>query len=614
MVRHGDASRAAQTPLRINAYVLAGDPAWARESLESYYHLVNRVIVAFDRNHRSWAGHPLHVEQSLLALLSADPDRKVVLLPGDFSDPERHVLTVETEHRQAALDAASEGSDWVIQLDTDEVLLNADAFLRHLEEADAAGCDALDFPLRDFYQSIGRGRFLEHSGRWWTARAHYPGPVAVRSGTRLAHCRQARVPLFRVDLAPRNTDPWHPSDVPVHSVISSSDAIAHMSWVRTGEEMRMKARTSGYASSRNWSRDLSRWSWRQRHPLATVLTNGLRHSNLEWFRISSVDVARPAGPIYQVQTGPRSEEELPLNPAIDVVVATNRNTPFLTEALESVVSQSYSNRRVFVIDDGAPDPIALEETVRRVAPDAVVIHQENAGPSAARNRGLSLGSAPLVTFLDDDDVWRHDRLELLVEAIRSPGHRLAAHSGAWYMGPDGTVFGRRQATEGSTEDMLSGRVPIPFFVTMLFRRDAILASGGFDESLRWAEDNSLILKVLQLGSITKVEEDLVGYRRHATNATSSSWHKIRAANEQMLNTLIADTLARSDRKNYELLRANQRRLIRGFARSAPREAWNSLRSRELLDAFRAVRWALVRAPLATSVGAVEAIARKLKSR
>lgn len=599
--------------MRLNAYVLAGDPAWARESLRSYYHLVDSVIVAFDRGHRSWAGHPLQVEQSIRALRSADPDGKIVLLPGDFSDPGRHVLAVETEHRQAALDAASGGCDWVLQLDTDEIVLNADSLIRHLERADADGFDALDFPLRDFYQSLGCGRFLEHSGRSWTIRAHYPGPVAVRSGTTLDHCRQARVPLFRVDLAPRNTDPWHPADATVHAVIPPSDAVAHMSWVRTRDEMERKARTSGYASSRNWDRDIGRWEWRQRHPVATVLANGLRRSNLEWFRISSLDVARSAGPISQpVDSG--SEDLLPVNPAVDVVVATNRHTPFLVEALESVVSQSYTNWRLFVVDDGAPDPTALEATVRGVDPDAVVVHQENAGPSAARNRGVGLGSAPLVTFLDDDDVWRRDRLELLVAAVRSPQRPVAVYSGAWYMGPDGRIFDRRRTTQGSTQEMLSGRVPIPFFVTMLFRRDALLGAGGFDERLRWAEDNGLILKILQIGCVVGVDEDLVGYRRHDTNATNASQHKIRAANEQMLQSVIDDAVARADRENCELLRTNRRHLILRYASNAPRRAWHSFRSRDLSGALADLGWALRRAPLATTFAGAGAIVRKLRSR
>lgn len=597
--------------VRLNAYVLAGDPAWARESLQSYYHLVSRVVVAFDQDHRSWAGHALSVEESVRELCSADPEGKIVLLPGRFSDPDRFVLAVETEHRQAALNAASEGCDWVLQLDADEILLDPDSLVRHIEMADADGYDALDYPLRDFYQSLGRGRFLEHSGRWWTMRANYPGPVAVRADTKLDHCRQAKIPVFRVDLAERNTDPFHPPSAPVHAVIRPREAVAHMSWVRTMDEMKLKAMTSGYSSSRNWPRELASWRWRQRHPLATILTTPLRRNNLEWFRISSLDVSRETSPPTAELVGAERGESLADNPAVDVVVATNRNTPFLSEALQSLVAQTHTNWHLFVVDDGAPDSTALEAAVRRVVPSAVVVHQENAGPSAARNRGVALGAAPIVAFLDDDDVWRPSRLESLVAALREAPDAVGAHSGARIVDSEGRVIGRRAPADGSRENMLSGEVPIPFFVTLAVRRTAFERAGGFDEALRWAEDNGLILDLLLQGRIISVPQDLVDYRRHPDNATNAAWADVRAANEQMLLTKISDAVARADQEATSLLRANRQHFLARAASESIDVALSELRRQRYSSAIATGSWAARRAPYATIAATIGALKRKL---
>ena len=144
---------------------------------------------------------------------AADPQGKILMLPGDHSDPDRFVLDVETEHRQSALDAASEGADWVIQLDTDELLPSPSAFAAQLALAEQRGADALEFPARIIYARTPSGRFLEQCGRLWTAQSAYPGPVAVRAGTRLSHARQAAgSPMHRVDVAPWNTDPAHPRE------------------------------------------------------------------------------------------------------------------------------------------------------------------------------------------------------------------------------------------------------------------------------------------------------------------------------------------------------------------------------------------------------------------
>lgn len=266
-------------------------PAWATESLRSYYRLVDRVYVSFDADGRSWAGHQLRVEESISALRRADPDGKIVLLPGSHSDPLRPILTVETEQRQCALDAASAGCDWVLQLDTDEIMLSPKAFMAHLYLAESRSADAMHFPLRDFYQALGDDRYLEHCGRLWTYQSGYPGPVAIRHGSLLNHCRQVVAPHYRVDTKRHNTDPSHPRSAQVDGVVSPSQAIAHMSWVRSPELMREKARTSGYANAHDWDRELPLWTSRGQHPWCTVAATPFKQNPRERFRISTLDLA-----------------------------------------------------------------------------------------------------------------------------------------------------------------------------------------------------------------------------------------------------------------------------------------------------------------------------------
>lgn len=276
--------------MRLNAYVMAGDPAWATESLRSYYPLVEKVFVSFDRNHRSWAGHPLAVEETLAALKAADTDGKIVLLPGDHSHPDRPILEVETEQRQTAFRAAAESGDWVLQFDSDEVLLSRAAFMTHLGEAERRGAEALAYPLRNFYAQVGPSRFLERSGRFWTPQSSYPGPLAVRSTGSLNHCRQAAVPTYRVDLRPWNTDPSHAFETRVHGVVRPDKAVVHLSWVRTPEQMRAKAQISGYAPEVDWDRAVRRWEWSSRHPWLTAARSPLTSGAFDHFRVTNLHV------------------------------------------------------------------------------------------------------------------------------------------------------------------------------------------------------------------------------------------------------------------------------------------------------------------------------------
>lgn len=277
--------------MRLAAYVMAGDPAWATQSVASYYDMVDRIVVSYDVDGLSWAGHPMEVDATIARMLAVDRDHKLELLPGRYAHPGRFTLDIETEQRQEALQLAGKDVDWVLQLDSDEVALAPARLAQSLVAADAAGAAALDYPLRHAYQRALDGRLLEHAQRGGGARAGYPGPLAIRSGTILSHCRQADVEHFRVDIAPHNTDPARAKDLPVHAVISEDEAVLHLSWVRTEEQMRAKSKVSGHADNQDWDAALRRWRWSARHPRLAVATGRFSRDSHRWLRV----VANPVG-------------------------------------------------------------------------------------------------------------------------------------------------------------------------------------------------------------------------------------------------------------------------------------------------------------------------------
>jgi hypothetical protein len=272
----------------VSAYVLIADPSFLRASLLAYYPFVDRIVLSYDRNAVSWTGTPLPIRQCLDIVRDIDVDGKCVDVPGYFARPDHDPLDNDTYQRQAALDAASVDADWVVQLDTDEVMLDPAAFFRSLARADEAGAGGLDYPARWLYSRPAAGRYLEQTRRFWRIAASYPGPLAVRSGTRLKLARQADVPLYRVDFAPRNTDPWHPRDAVVDEVIAQDEAVMHFSWVRDPAAMLRKAGWSGHTEEMKRPAVYRRWAWRTRHPRITVAASLLRRQQGGWYRLSQV--------------------------------------------------------------------------------------------------------------------------------------------------------------------------------------------------------------------------------------------------------------------------------------------------------------------------------------
>ncbi|UNK70146.1 hypothetical protein [Microbacterium sp. H1-D42] len=298
--------------LRIHAYVLVADPSYLRESISAYYPHVDRIVLSYDRNGTSWTGTPLPLDQCLRIIAELDVDAKCVHAPGDFARLDHAPLENDTHQRQSALDRASDGADWVVQLDTDEVLVDPDAFFAMLRRANVNGADGLEYPARWLYTRSRHGWYLEVSRRWWQRAASFPGPVAVKAGTQLRHARQADVQLFRVDLDAKNTDPWHPIDAPVHAVVDASRAILHFSWVRDPDVIRRKFGWSGHTAHMRPPIVLRRWLRRSRHPFFTALMTPLRRRDSGRYRLARIAEPLGGAPIQVDSTPPcraRSTDE-----------------------------------------------------------------------------------------------------------------------------------------------------------------------------------------------------------------------------------------------------------------------------------------------------------------
>jgi hypothetical protein len=250
------------------AYILLGDPAWLPVSVRSYYPAVSRIVASYDESLRSWSGEDMRneMETCLRLLADLDIDHKVVPLPGPFAVPGEHPQLGETRQRQASLDLASESGDWVVQLDTDEVVTDLGRLFDHIVIADHEGAGGLEYPARWLYTHV-RGRwFLEMSTRRLRTWSAIPGPVAVRAGTRLTHARQTDSPLRRVRFGPALS----PATVPL------DEGILHFSMVRTPGAMAAKAKTSPHAPDLDWSRRLDVWERARRAPLRTVAASVAR--------------------------------------------------------------------------------------------------------------------------------------------------------------------------------------------------------------------------------------------------------------------------------------------------------------------------------------------------
>ena len=111
-------------------------------------------------------------------------------------------------------------------------------------------------------------------------------------------------------------------------------------------------------------------------------------------------------------------------PLVSVVIPTYSRPTYLKRCVDSVLNQTYSNIEIFVVDDNNPDTEARAETEKTMAAYVdntrvtYLQHDRNRNGSAARNTGWRASHGEYITFLDDDDVFYADHVEVLVNAIQ----------------------------------------------------------------------------------------------------------------------------------------------------------------------------------------------------
>lgn len=191
---------------------------------------------------------------------------------------------------------------------------------------------------------------------------------------------------------------------------------------------------------------------------------------------------------------------------------------YLGEAIESVLAQSAPATELIVVDDGSADN-SFEVAGRY--PGVRRLRQSRRGVAAARNAGLAAAGGDFIAFLDADDRLLERALEVGREALE-PRPNLAFVFGACRdIGADGCPSGDAEQPLVTQDHYL--RLLESCFIwsgsSILFRRRALEAIGGFDERLAAGDDYDLYLRLARRFPIYGHGEVVTEYRRHGSNTT-----------------------------------------------------------------------------------------------
>lgn len=213
---------------------------------------------------------------------------------------------------------------------------------------------------------------------------------------------------------------------------------------------------------------------------------------------------------------------------VSIIMPAYNAERYVADAIGSVLAQTYPNWELVVVDDGSKDGTgevvrglaARDERIRYVA-------RENGGQAAARNTGIRASRGTLVAFLDADDLWIEEKLQLQLRALEETGADVLSSNGFVFQDDDTSVEAYELSTvPGRTEGAEMFRLLYAFnriqIQSVIVRRELLEQVGLFDEDRRYqnCEDYDLWLSLAVAGALFYgMEEQLIKYRRHDAAST-----------------------------------------------------------------------------------------------
>jgi glycosyltransferase involved in cell wall biosynthesis len=221
----------------------------------------------------------------------------------------------------------------------------------------------------------------------------------------------------------------------------------------------------------------------------------------------------------------------PRTPLFSVIMPAYDAGATIDAAVTSVLRQTVRDFELIIVDDGSTDD--TRERVQRLQADerVALLEQANAGPAAARNAGIAVARAPIVSVIDSDDLWLPTYLEVMGCALANDPEAGFAYTDAWVFDETHRLVGRRSAMSGQRPPHPVPTDPNAFLIELLDRnfiytstsipRNVLTAVGGYDERLLYGEDYELWVRIVGTRrNAVRVPGNLAVHRTRPSSLTS----------------------------------------------------------------------------------------------
>lgn len=207
---------------------------------------------------------------------------------------------------------------------------------------------------------------------------------------------------------------------------------------------------------------------------------------------------------------------------ISIVIPAYNSAKTIKYTINSVLNQSHTNFELIVVNDGSQDS-TVEVISQFTDPRVKLFSYPHAGGNVSRNRGLSHACGEFVSFLDADDIWTSDKLELQLKALQGNPQVSVAYSWTDYIDENGNFLysGQRMALNGNVYEKLLISNFLENGSNPLIRKNAFIEAGKFDEQLSAAQDWDMWLRLAAKFEFVAVPQVQILYRVSANSLSTN---------------------------------------------------------------------------------------------
>jgi glycosyl transferase family 2 len=256
-----------------------------------------------------------------------------------------------------------------------------------------------------------------------------------------------------------------------------------------------------------------------------------------------------------------------MNPMVTVILPTYNRAGFLKESIQSVLSQTFTDFELIVVDDGSTD--STREVVQEFPGIRYISCPINKGVSAARNLGIGLARGRYICFLDSDDLWVENKLETQIAWMESQTDCQVCYTDEIWI-RRGVRVNPMNKHRKVTGDIFSDCLPLCVVSpsSVLMRASLFSELGMFDEALAVCEDYDLWLRISMRYPVHLIDEKLLIKRGgHEDQLSSRYWGMDRFRVVALEKLLREPSLGEERRAQvFEMMQTKCGILIQGFAK------------------------------------------------